>query len=83
MPSVNALIASLCDKDKQGSTYGLSSSIANAGAALGPAVGATLATVAGYPSVFFATSGILGGIGVAVAASMRRRGGLNADRGVQ
>ncbi len=74
MPSVNALIASLCDKDRQGSTFGLSSSIANAGAALGPAVGATLATIAGYPSVFFATSGILGGIGVAVAASMRKGG---------
>jgi len=81
MPSVNALIASLCDKDKQGSTFGLSSSIANAGAALGPAVGATLATVAGYPSVFFATSGILGGIGIAVATSMRRHGGRNTAGG--
>lgn len=74
MPSVNALIASLCERDKQGSTYGLSSSISNAGAALGPAVGATLATAAGYPSVFFATSGILGAIAVALASTMRRRG---------
>jgi len=81
MPSVNALIASLCDRDRQGATYGLSSSIANAGAALGPAVGASLATAAGYPSVFFATSGILGGIGVAVAASMRRKGGLSRAPG--
>lgn len=83
MPSVNALIASLCTRDKQGSTYGLSSSISNAGAALGPAVGATLATAAGYPSVFFATSGILGGIGVAVAVSIRRHGdsmGRDGDR---
>ncbi len=48
--------------------------MSSAGAALGPAVGATLATVAGYPSVFFATSAILGAIGFAVAASMRRRG---------
>jgi DHA1 family multidrug resistance protein-like MFS transporter len=75
MPSVNALIASSCDRDKQGSTYGLSSSMANIGAALGPAVGATLATVIGYPSVFFATSGILGAIGVGIAVSMRNRGG--------
>jgi len=81
MPSVNALIASLCSKDKQGSTFGLSSSISNAGAALGPAVGATLATVAGYPSVFFATSGILGGIGIAVAASIHRRGGRDTATG--
>jgi DHA1 family multidrug resistance protein-like MFS transporter len=77
MPSVNALIASFCDRDKQGSTYGLSSSVSNAGAALGPAVGAMLATFAGYPSVFFATGGILGGIGLAVTAAMLRRGGLN------
>jgi len=75
MPSVNALIASSCDRDKQGSTYGLSSSMANIGAALGPAVGATLATMAGYPSVFFATSGILGVIGIGIAVSMRKRGG--------
>jgi DHA1 family multidrug resistance protein-like MFS transporter len=81
MPSVNALIASLCARDKQGSTYGLSSSISNAGAALGPAMGATLATIAGYPSVFFATSGILGGVGIAVAASMRRRGSRGAAAG--
>ncbi|HPE89255.1 MAG TPA: MFS transporter [Spirochaetia bacterium] len=74
MPSVNALIATSCARDRQGSAYGLSSSMSSAGAALGPAVGATLATVAGYPSVFFATSAILGAIGFAVAASTRRRG---------
>ncbi len=73
LPSINALIASLCQKDKQGSTYGLSSSIASAGMALGPAVGSTVATVAGYPAVFFVTSGIMGLTGIAVARSVRRK----------
>lgn len=75
MPSVNALIASLADKDRQGATYGLSSTMSSAGAALGPAVGAALATLTGYRSVFFATSAILGGIGLGVATSVRRRAG--------
>ena len=66
MPSVNALIARLCDPRKQGSTFGLSSSASSAGSALGPAVGAVVATVAGYPSVFFVTSGILLLTGLAV-----------------
>ncbi len=73
MPSVNALIAKLCQKDRQGSTYGLSSSISSAGMALGPALGSTVATVAGYPAVFFLTSGILACTGIAVARSVRRK----------
>lgn len=73
MPSVNALIASVCDKGKQGATYGLSSSISSAGMALGPAVGSTVATAAGYPAVFFVTTGVLGGIGILVGISTRRR----------
>jgi MFS transporter, DHA1 family, multidrug resistance protein len=81
MPSVNALIATLTDRENQGAIYGLSSSMANVGAALGPAVGATLATVSGYPSVFFATSGILGAIGIGIAAAMRRRGGMQFGGG--
>lgn len=59
MPSVNALIARLCEEGRQGATYGLSTSIAAIGMALGPAVGAAVATGLGYSSVFFVTSGIL------------------------
>lgn len=66
MPSVNALIAHLCDPSTQGSTYGLSSSASSVGAAIGPAVGAVVATAMGYPSVFFVTSGILLMTGVSV-----------------
>lgn len=66
MPSVNALIARLCDPGKQGATYGLSSSVSSAGMALGPAVGAVVATWAGYPFVFFTASAILLGTGLIV-----------------
>jgi len=73
MPSVNALIASVCDKNRQGSTYGLSSAISSTGMALGPAVGSTVATLAGYPAVFFVTTGVLGCIGLMVGISVRRQ----------
>lgn len=66
MPSVNALIARLCESGRQGATYGLSSSVASAGMALGPAVGAVVATWAGYPFVFFTASGILLATGLIV-----------------
>ncbi|HOX14265.1 MAG TPA: MFS transporter [Spirochaetia bacterium] len=66
MPSVNALIARLCEPGRQGSTYGLSSSVSSAGAALGPAVGALVAATAGYPFVFFTASAILLGTGLIV-----------------
>jgi len=74
MPSVNALIASVCARDRQGATYGLATTVSSIGMALGPALGATLSTVAGYPSVFFATSIILGGISTVVVLSIRKRG---------
>jgi MFS transporter, DHA1 family, multidrug resistance protein len=69
MPSVNALIAQLCDPRKQGSTYGLSSSASSVGAALGPAVGALVATAAGYSSVFFVTAAIILMNGITVIRS--------------
>lgn len=81
LPSVNALIAQLCDPKKQGSTYGLSSSSSSIGMALGPAVGAVVATAAGYPSVFFVTAIILLGTGLIVvrAASHGITFGAGAD----
>lgn len=66
MPSVNALIARLCESGRQGTTYGLSSSVSSAGMALGPAVGAVVATWAGYPFVFFTASVILLATGLIV-----------------
>jgi len=72
MPSVNALIATLCARERQGSTFGLSASISSTGMALGPAVGAVVATAAGYPSVFFVTTAILGVVGAVTAFSVGR-----------
>jgi MFS transporter, DHA1 family, multidrug resistance protein len=59
MPSVNALIAHRAERGRQGSVFGLSSSINSAGAAIGPMIGATVATGFGYPSAFFSMGMIL------------------------
>lgn len=59
MPAVNALISIKVENGKQGGIYGLRSSVASASGALGPAIGATLATSSGYNSVFIATGSIL------------------------
>jgi DHA1 family multidrug resistance protein-like MFS transporter len=60
MPSVNALIARAATRGKQGAVFGLSTSVAGTGAALGPVFGALIANTAGYFGVFFATGIILG-----------------------
>jgi DHA1 family multidrug resistance protein-like MFS transporter len=66
IPSANALIAQRAEQGKQGSIYGLSSSIASGSNALGPVIGASIAMTAGFGSVFLATAGILGAAGVAI-----------------
>lgn len=56
MPSVNAMIAIRTDSDKQGSIYGLTSSVGSGGAALGPVLGASAAALFGYSAAFFSTA---------------------------
>jgi DHA1 family multidrug resistance protein-like MFS transporter len=73
MPAVNALIAHRAEKGKQGSVYGLSSSINSTGAAVGPMIGATLATGFGYPSTFFGMAAILLVTVIGCAALIRRQ----------
>lgn len=75
MPSVNALIAVNTPREKQGSMYGLRSSVASAGGAIGPAIGSALAIGFGYGSVFIATGTVLAiaGIAVPLFVSMRER----------
>lgn len=75
MPSVNALIAVKTPREKQGSMYGLRSSVASAGSAIGPAIGTVIALAAGYPSVFIATGFVLGISGIAVPAFVSLRSG--------
>lgn len=59
MPAVNALIAARSDRNRQGTVYGLSSSLNSTGAAVGPMIGASVAVGLGYPSAFFVTAAIL------------------------
>jgi len=75
MPSTNALIAVQTPREKQGSMYGLRSSVASAGAAIGPALGSALAIGLGYGSVFIATGIVLAVAGIAVPlfVSMREK----------
>jgi DHA1 family multidrug resistance protein-like MFS transporter len=73
MPSVNALIAVKTPREKQGSMYGLRSSVASAGGALGPAIGSALALSLGYNSVFIATGTVLAVSGIAVPLFVRMR----------
>jgi len=72
MPSVNALLARTADRQSQGAVFGLSSSFSSGGAALGPVLGALVATAAGYSSVFFATGAILGLTGLLIWRSTHR-----------
>ncbi|MCX7774861.1 MAG: MFS transporter [Rectinemataceae bacterium] len=60
MPTANALIGLRSRKERQGATFGMSSAISNSGASLGPVVGATVATLAGYQAAFFVTTLLLG-----------------------
>lgn len=73
MPSVNALIAVKTPREKQGSMYGLRSSVASAGGAIGPAIGSALAIGFGYASVFIATGTVLAIAGIAVPLFVRMR----------
>jgi DHA1 family multidrug resistance protein-like MFS transporter len=71
LPSANALIAQKTEPGKQGSVYGLSSSIASGSNALGPVIGASIAVTAGYGSVFLTTAGILAAAGVSIMVFIR------------
>ena len=82
IPSVNALIAQRTEQGKQGSIYGLSSSIASGSNALGPFIGASIAMTAGYGGVFLTTAGILAAAGIAITVfvrSTRTVGGQDAS----
>jgi DHA1 family multidrug resistance protein-like MFS transporter len=73
MPSVNALIALKTPREKQGSMYGLRSSVASAGGAIGPAIGSAVAIGFGYGSVFIATGTVLAVAAIAVPLFVRMR----------
>ena len=66
MPAVNALITRRTHTDKRGAVFGLSTSVASMGMAIGPALGATVASIWGYPWVFFITAGIIAAAGFTI-----------------
>jgi MFS transporter, DHA1 family, multidrug resistance protein len=72
MPAVNALISARTEPGKQGSVYGLRSTIGSASGAIGPAIGSSIALGAGYGAVFVATGAILALTGGAAVAFARR-----------
>jgi DHA1 family multidrug resistance protein-like MFS transporter len=72
MPAANALIALQIEPGKQGSVYGLTSSISSASNAIGPVLGASLATTLGYGSIFTATGLILAAAGLGIGLLIRR-----------
>jgi len=72
MPAANALIALQIEPGKQGSVYGLTSSISSASNAVGPVLGASLAATLGYGSVFTATGLVLAAAGLSIAIFIRR-----------
>jgi DHA1 family multidrug resistance protein-like MFS transporter len=71
MPAANALIALQIEPGKQGSVYGLTSSISSASNAIGPVLGASLAATLGYRSVFTATGLVLAAAGLAIGLFIR------------
>ena len=78
LPSVNALIAQRVESGKQGSIYGISSSIASGSNALGPVLGASIALAGGYGPVFLTTAGIMAAAGIAITAFVRGTRGTSA-----
>lgn len=71
-PAVNALIAHRAEANRQGTVFGLSSSINNTGAAVGPMIGASVAAGLGFASSFFATTAILAVAALGTLALSRR-----------
>jgi MFS transporter, DHA1 family, multidrug resistance protein len=71
LPSANALIAQRAEQGKQGSIYGISSSVASGSNALGPVIGAAIAMSGGFTAVFLTTAGILAAAGASVVLFLR------------
>jgi len=72
MPAVNALITIRTEAGKQGSVYGLRTTVASASGALGPVIGSSIALGFDYGAVFVATGLILAVAGLSTAASTHR-----------
>lgn len=73
MPALNTLIVRKASRRNQGTIYGLRATVASAGMAMGPMVGAGLAAIWGYSAVFLAITGLLAGITVLISSAIKGR----------
>jgi DHA1 family multidrug resistance protein-like MFS transporter len=71
-PVINAIIAVTADKNIQGTSYGINSSVGSAGSALGPLLGSMAAMAGGYRAVFIATASLLGFVALKTASRRRK-----------
>jgi len=67
MPTANALLARSVAPSRRGITFGMASSAQAGGRALGPMLGASVASAWGMRSAFLVTAGIFGAISALVA----------------
>ena len=56
IPVTNVLIGNRADKNRQGSVYGIATSVNSLGVAVGPMIGATVAIFAGFTPIFYITA---------------------------
>ncbi|MBC7258313.1 MAG: MFS transporter [Chloroflexi bacterium] len=68
-PVANAILAGTVPREQQGAVYGLSTSVNAAGRALGPMIGAAVATSLGLRASFATTGGLLALVAVWVIAA--------------
>ena len=73
MLSANSTLARAAPKEQQGAIYGMSNSVGSAGAALGPMLGAAIATSLGLRAPFGAAAVLLALVAVWVAISLGPR----------
>ena len=60
IPVVNAIIATITEKDHQGSVYGFNTTVSSTGAALGPLISSGVSVLLGFRAVFVLIFVILG-----------------------
>lgn len=71
-PAANAILAGTVPREQQGAVYGLSNSVNAASRALGPMIGAAVATGFGLRASFATTGGLLALVAVGVLAASAR-----------
>jgi MFS transporter, DHA1 family, multidrug resistance protein len=71
LPAANALIAQHAVQGRQGSIYGISSSVASGSNALGPVIGASIAMSVGFTAVFLTTAAVLAAAGASIVVFLR------------